>query len=322
MSAHRKGPGREHLDVDQLVGQFRLELPWHLRCSAKVAQISADHVRLYLNGQSDPFPACLDYAHVMAWLQHLMSTPPRRRNKARREASTVNGHLKSLKRLSKWAVARGFIERDEIGHLKGLPEADRVILAPEVEEVVKILQVAASHGSNAEIKARNHAIICALVDIGPRANEMVTMDVEDVSDELGNVRDYATIHGKGHKDRLVALNPLVKCGIEAYLRLRRPQGNEHALWLTESGQRMGYVAFRGIVQRITEKAGVKVALHDFRRFALSQMWAQGIDQINGMILSGHTNPHIYMRYIRGAMQRRALQEHGTHSPLAEALAGG
>ena len=309
------------MEPEQLVSDFRAELPWHLRCSQKTAQVSADNVRLFLAAQSEPFPSCLDYPHVLAWLQHLRDTPPRHRAKERREASTVNNHLKSLKRFAKWAVARGFLEHDPIAHVKGLTEQDRVIMAPTPEVVGSVLKAASDHGESEETKARNYAIVCALIDIGPRAKELVSMDVLDVIDAGGKVREWCVIHGKGGRDRVVAINPLLRDGLERYLPLRRASQGERGLWISTRGRRMTYEALRSLMQRICEKTDASVNLHDFRRYALTQMWVGGIDQVDGMALSGHSTQAIYMRYIRGAIQQRALAKHREHSPLAEVLAG-
>lgn len=304
------------MEHDQLVAEFRAELPWHLRCSEKTAEFSAYHVRQFLSNQARPFPECFDYPRVFAWLQHLAATPPRRRDKKRREASTVNGHLKSLKRFARWAVARGYLALNPIEHLKGLREADRIIVAPTPEVVGRMLAASIDHGSTDEIRARDHAIISALIDVGPRANELAAMDVSDVLDDDGKIREWCILHGKGNKDRAVAINPLLRGALKEYLPQRRAKYGENALWVTRQGERVSYTALRGIVRRICLKANVTVALHDFRRFALTQMWLDGIDQLDGMLLSGHTDAEVYMRYIRGGRTQRALEKHRLHSPLA------
>lgn len=302
-------------DAETLVAEFRAELPWHLQCSEKVAEVSAYTVRKFLREQKQPFPECFTYESAMAWLQRLAATPPRHRNKQAREASTVNNHLKALKRLAKWAIARDFITENPVAKIKGLREADRMIFAPDPDTVRHLLRIAIGHGSNQETKARNFAMLALLIDVGPRAGEIGAMNVNDVLDSRGNIRDVVTLHGKGNRDRVVAINPMLREALAEYLPLRRPIKGEPALWVTDAGTRMTYPAFRGVVQRICEKAGVKVALHDFRRFALTQMFAQDISQISGMAISGHRRADVYLRYIRGAIQERAVREHRQFSPL-------
>lgn len=309
------------LEFDPLIAEFRRELPWHLRCSDKVAEQSAYDMQMFIRHQSEPFPGCFTYQHVMVWLLHLRSTPPYRRNAPRRAVSTINNHLKSLKRFSKWAVARGYLESNPISHLRGLPEQEVAVFPPSVEDVAAMLAAAEEHGATEELRVRNYAIMCVLVDNGPRADELVRMDLLDVVDLHGELRPHTVIHGKGSRDRLMRLSPLVKRALERYLPLRRPLGDERALWVTEQGARMEYVALRGVVKRIAGKADVKVSLHDFRRFALGQMWLSGIDQVSGMTLSGHRKVEVYMRYLRGTVALRALEQHEKHSPLEKVLAG-
>lgn len=310
------------MDIETLVDEFRTELPWQLSCSSTVAKSSAYSVRLFLRNQTVPFPECVTYQRIVAWLDHLAATPPRHRNKPKREASTVNGHLKALKRFTRWCVSRNHIETDPIAGLKGLPEQDRVIMAPKVETVATLLSVAKGFGSTPEMQARNFALICTLIDNGPRVGELVQMNVQDVIDESGNLRKHCVIHGKGGKDRLMAMQPLVRTALEAYLPVRRARPDEHALWVTETGDRMVYSAFRNTLRRLCKKAGVSVNLHDFRRFAITNMWLDGIDQVSGMTLSGHTDVDVYMRYLRGGIAERALDKHEDHSPLEKVLSGG
>lgn len=302
-------------DIETLIAEFKRELPWHMTCSPKVAQDSAYLVRHFLNNQKEPFPACLTYPVVVRWLDHLANTPPHHRPKQKRAASTVNQHLKSLKRFSKWAVARNFIDKDPIAHLKGLKEQDRMILSPEREQVVKLLRTAVTHGQTPEIIARNYALLCLMIDVGPRASEVLKMDYDDVVDEDGKVRDAVVLHGKGARDRIVAFNPPVIFAIDKYLPLRRPKQEEMAFWLTDDGDRMTYHGLRSLLQRMTKKAGIRASSHDFRRYALTQMWMSEMDQVSAMAISGHKTTSAFLRYIRSGIMQRAVIEHRLRSPL-------
>lgn len=302
------------MDVETLIAEFRRELPWHLRCSEKVAETSAYDVRQFLRSQTASFPECFTYQAVVVHLDWLKNSPPRRRDKKKRAASTVNGHLKSLKRFAKWALARSYIESDPIAHLKGLTEDDRIMVPPSVEDMAKLFNVAKCFGSSPETQARNFALICLLIDTGPRAKELAQMDLAEVMDGR-RIAKHAVVHGKGAKDRIIPLGRLTRISLWVYLRRRRPKRGETALWLTEDGTRMTYEALRGVVQRMTAKAKMKASLHDFRRYCYTHLWLAGIDIISGMKLAGHTRTDVFLRYIRPAVAIRAMQEHEPRSPL-------
>ena len=312
--------------ADTLVSEFRDEISFYTRCSPKVAQQSAHHVALFLRRQEEDFPHSFTYPHVMAWLRYLANTPPRRRSKAKREPSTVNGHLKSLKRFARWAVTRGYLESNPVESIRGLTENDRIILAPDAETVARVLAVASTHGDSDELRARNRALVCAMVDIGPRAGELVKMDAGDLYPDIftldrvavskGEVPAHVILHRKRNKDGMAAVNTLVLLALMDYLPLRRARTGVNALWVTETGERMTYEAIRGVLSRICRNAGVWVGTHDLRRFCHTVLHANGIDQVSGMQLGGWSKPETYLKYIRGSVWTRALNEHRNRSALA------
>jgi integrase len=123
------------------------------------------------------------------------------------------------------------------------------------------------------------------------------------------------IKGKGGKHRLVSLNPTARDAVRAYMKVRRAVSGEHALFISHAGRRLSYPALRNTFQKVSRVVGVKVNPHDLRRFAHTHLWMSDISQIDGMLISGHSDPQVYQRYVRAAMQLRALREHRARSPL-------
>lgn len=307
------------MDCEQLVAEFRRELPFYLRCSEVTARKSAYQISKYFRLNPGSFPENFTRSQIIAYLSELSSTPPLQRSpgkgKGRREASTVNDVLKSLKRFAKWCVAREFIPADPTEKLKGLAESDRVILAPEIPVIVKLIRAAGGHGETPEIKARNQAIVYCLADTGARAAEALAMDLRDVWNGQ-QVVDKFVLRGKGAKERLAPIRDELQDVIGRYLRLRRPARGETALWVDMTGYRMSYVALRNMVRELCRVEGEKVNLHDFRRFYHTELWKAGISLIDGMAVSGHALEKDYRLYIRRAIQERAVEEARKRSPLA------
>lgn len=307
-----------HVDM---VDEFRRELPFYLRCSPLTAEKSAHHVAAFLRSQTLPFPECLTREAVMGYLSHLRATPPRRRDKEVREASTVNGHLKSLKRFAKWAVARDFMAEDPIEKIKKLKERDQVLMAPELDAMIALFQAAAA--SKSEFAARNYAMLAVLADTAIRSDELLSMDVSDVVTMNGDVRDHSIVHGKGDRDRMVALTPEIQMVIRRYLPERLALAGERALWVSEKRERMTYVALNRMLTKLCRVADIPpITLHGLRRFALTEMWRDGISETSAMLISGHRDTRVYHRYIRGAMIQRAMDDQRTHSPIRKVHAAG
>lgn len=283
---------------------------------------------MFLHSQEQPFPKCLTYNNVLAWLDHLASTPLPGRPGKRREASTLNSHLKSLKRLARWGVARGHLKKNPIEKLHGKTESDRVILAPELKDVRNILAAAEEQGRTPQVAARNAALLSMLIDFGPRASELVRMDVsdlwlppekivaldrKDVAD--GKVPGYVVVHGKRSQDRLDAITPKMMLALMDYLPLRRPAPGESALWVTDEGRRMRYAGLRSMLERACRRAGAHIALHDLRRYSATEAWRLGLNVVSAMKIYGHRRETTFMRYIRGAIVERALEDQRKYSPL-------
>ena len=304
----------------ELVAEFHRELPFYLRCTALTAEKSAYQVARYLREHIEPFPACFTRSEVIAYLSRLASTPPRRRDKPQREASSVNDVLKGLRRFAKWCVARGYLSSDVTEGIKFLRVRDRIILAPELPDVRKLLRAARDYGESAEIRARNYSMVSLLIDTGLRAEELLRLDVCGLFAGRRFVRRLL-IRGKGDKERYVPLTPYARSVLRPYLRLRRPMVDETALFVDWSGQRMTYPALRNTVQRIGDRIGVSIALHDFRRYTHTRLYAKGIDSEDGKFISGHSNSADYRVYIRGEHMKRAVREAAKRSPLAEVMAG-
>lgn len=307
-------------DCEKLIEEYRRELPFYLRCSQVTVEKSCYQIARYFRDQSGPFPENFTRQRIVSYLSDLTATPPEQRSSAkgnaRRQASSINDILKGIRRFARWAVARDYLPNDPTAGVRMLREQDTVIPAPDPDTVSRLLDAVRQQGATEETKARNHAIMLTLADIGMRAAELLALDVDDVCKD-GKVQDRAIIHGKGGKDRLVPVNQPVRDGIARYLQLRRAAPGETALFVNLfEGQRMTYPALRNMVQRACADAGVKVNLHDFRRFAITQRWLGGISQIDGMLLSGHAAAHVYTRYIQAGMQDRAIDEGRKLSPLA------
>lgn len=299
-----------------IVEEFHRELPFYLRCSPLTADKSAYQVARFFREHEEPFPGCFTRSSIIGYLSGLASTPPRRRDKPQREASSVNDVLKGLRRFSRWCVARGYLETDVTEGIKFLRVRDRIILAPDIGDVRRLLSAAREYGESVEIRARNYAMLALLVDTGLRAEELLKLDYCGIFDRKRFVRRLL-INGKGSKERYVPFTPHARNALRPYLKLRRPMLNEASLFVDWQGRRVTYPALRNVVQRIGGRIGVKIALHDFRRYTHTRLYAKGISLTDGMAISGHENTKDYKLYIRGEHMKRALKEAAKRSPLAE-----
>jgi site-specific recombinase XerD len=144
---------------------------------------------------------------------------------------------------------------------------------------------------------RDAAILLCLLDTGARANEFLSVNLDDINQARG---DILIRQGKGRKPRTVYIGKQSKRALRRYLNHRRDGST--ALWVTHprcGSERLGYSGLRSILFRRSHEAGVdEPALHDFRRaFALS-MLRNGTDVFTLAKLMGHEGINILQRYLK------------------------
>jgi len=141
--------------------------------------------------------------------------------------------------------------------------------------------------------ARDKAILLCLCDTGCRANEFVSIDLEDLNLMSGAI----TIRfGKGGKIRTVFVGRKTRKAMRAYLKMRKD--NFPSLWVTDDGERITYSGLRQIVRRRATKAGIKEpSLHSFRRAFAINMLRAGVDVFSLQLLMGHSDLSVLRRYV-------------------------
>jgi integrase/recombinase XerD len=147
------------------------------------------------------------------------------------------------------------------------------------------------------IGERDAAILLCLLDTGARANEFLSVNLDDINQARG---DILIRQGKGHKPRTVYIGKQSKRALRRYLNQRKD--DSHALWVTRprcGSERLSYDGLRGVLTRRAEEAGVEApSCHDFRRaFALS-MLRNGVDIFTLAKLMGHEGISVLQRYLK------------------------
>lgn len=151
---------------------------------------------------------------------------------------------------------------------------------------------------------RDRCILLALLDTGCRASEFVALNLGDLNLGTGAV---VVREGKGGRSRSVFLGSKCRREMTRYLRCRRGEPSNAALWVTGQGRRLTYSGLREIVRRLSARAGVDCpALHSFRRaFALACLRG-GMDLISLQRLMGHADLTVLRRYLNQTVDDLAM----------------
>lgn len=162
---------------------------------------------------------------------------------------------------------------------KALTEADARLIAEDIGDATQ----------TPALQARDAALMCLLYGAGLRINEALSMNVGDMPPADGAL----LVTGKGNKQRIVPLLPVVREAIGLWLKLHPNPGPGEPLFLGVQGKRLN----AGVVQK---------TLRDFRR-------------LNG--LPEHTTPHALRHsfathLLSNGADLRSIQELLGHASLS------
>jgi site-specific recombinase XerD len=148
---------------------------------------------------------------------------------------------------------------------------------------------------------RDAAILLCLLDTGARANELLSIDLDDLNQARGTI---LIRQGKGSKPREVYLGKLSKKALRKYLNNRKD--NNQALWVTHpraGSGRLTYDGLRGVLTRRATDAHVEEPTpHDFRRAFALAMLRNGTDIYTLAKLMGHEGITVLQRYLKQTYQ--------------------
>jgi integrase/recombinase XerD len=138
---------------------------------------------------------------------------------------------------------------------------------------------------------RDRAILAVLYATGIRATEIATLQVRDVSENLGVLR----VTGKGNKERIVPLARRALELIRTYLRRARnvdqAASTQDWLFTSRSGKRLSRVDIYRLVKKYVQRAAVPVSAgpHTLRHCFATQLLAHGADLRSVQEMLGHAD---------------------------------
>ncbi len=202
--------------------------------------------------------------------------------------------LSALKSFFNWLNRNKIIENSALSAISS-PKKDKILpKSLDVDQTLNLLEVAANFAKEPWQGLRDVAILTILYGCGLRISEALALNIGDI-----NHNDFLKIRGKGNKDRLVPILPIVKDKINAYLNAcPYNQKNGDALFLGARGERIS----PRIVQRTLEKIRLSLGLpdnltpHALRHSFATHLLAEGTNLRSIQELLGHASLSTTQRY--------------------------
>jgi integrase/recombinase XerC len=202
--------------------------------------------------------------------------------------------LSSIRNLFRFLAKRGLAVNAAIAAVR-TPKLPRAVPKPlSVEDAKKTLDEAFALHEQPWQAARDHALFTLIYGCGLRISEALGLSAGDVPDG-----DAITIVGKGRKQRVVPLLPVVKERLAAYLaECPYALGKRDPLFVGARGQRLN----PGVVQRQMRKVRAMLGLpasatpHALRHSFATHLLAGGGDLRTIQELLGHASLSTTQRY--------------------------
>jgi integrase/recombinase XerC len=225
--------------------------------------------------------------------------------------SSMGRELSAIKNFFKWLNVNHIIKNNAIGTINSPKQAKVLPKALDENDSFELLKTVQKIAKDSWQGLRDKAILILLYGCGLRISEALSLNIGDISENSTFLR----IKGKGNKERIVPLLPLIWQNISAYL--------EQSPYHLTLGQPL-FVGARGerlsprIIQRQMQKLRNFLQLpdtltpHALRHSFATQLLAQGVDLRSIQQLLGHSSLMTTQRYTEVQTETMIKEYHKAH----------
>ncbi len=216
------------------------------------------------------------------------------RNNKYIEKSSIARELSTLRNFFKWLKRNQILSNSAISVIRSPRRNKTLPKALDIDQTLEVIDIAPDMHKKEWQGLRDTAIFTLLYGSGLRISEALALNVGDIGHN-----NFLKIKGKGNKERLVPLLPIVKENIDAYIESCPYKFNlGNPLFLGARGERLS----PRIVQRSLEKIRTRLGLpdtltpHALRHSFATHLLAEGTDLRSIQELLGHASLSTTQRY--------------------------
>lgn len=284
-------------DLRQLLASWRRHLEAEHK-SPHTLKTYTDGVTYFLAWcEAEGRPAVLDEDTVVDWINSL--------HRAGKTPATAVSRQAAVRRFSKWLARKGYADADQLRDLER-PKLDETALVPLTD--AQLRQLLATCKGKEFHHVRDLAVIMLMFETGLRADELVSMTVDDVNLDA---RLAVIRRGKGGKGRLVRFSPQCNAAIDDYVHQRRRHhlAPGDAFWLGARGREFGYWGLYHAIRRRGAAVGMPdLHPHQLRSTSAVRWLRKGGSPTGLMAQAGWASVDMLRRYIRAAESELAAEE--------------
>ncbi len=224
-----------------------------------------------------------------SWLSFLGSLKPDIKAKSLARARS------SLKSFFFFCINKKKIKSTEINKLTNPKLPKNLPRALSEKKILDILSLIDKE-KNEVVKTRNKVLILLFWGCGLRVSEALALDKSEINS------DFLVILGKGKKERIIPLLPLVKNSLLEWLTIREKISNikSAAVFIGQAGKRLTPRYVQKFMEKLRNELGLEknVTPHSLRHSFATHLLMNGVDLRTLQTLLGHSSLSTTQHYLK------------------------
>ena len=225
--------------------------------------------------------------------------------------SSMCRELSAIKNFFKWLERKKILKNPAINIISSPKKAKVLPKALGIDDSFKLLNKIEKTERVTWQGLRDKAILTLLYGCGLRISEALSLYIGDITAQS----EFLRVNGKGNKERLVPLLPIIRQYINAYLaECPYKQNVGEPLFLGARGERISPRIIQRQIQKLRMSMGLPdtVTPHALRHSFATQLLAQGADLRSIQELLGHASLCTTQRYTDVQIETLQREYHKAH----------
>lgn len=210
------------------------------------------------------------------------------------EATSTARALSTLKNFYRYLEKQELLKNDAVMHMRGPKLARSLPKALAQGESAQALKTISEQHDEEWVNKRDLALLTLIYGCGLRISEALGLCYRDITGQ-----DNVRITGKGNKQRIVPLLPLVQTAIAEYVAsCPHPLERDGPLFIGRRGKKLDPAIFQKQVRKVRHVLGLPdtVTPHAFRHSFATHLLSAGGDLRSIQELLGHSSLSTTQRY--------------------------